>query len=427
MEKNKIIFLFLLTFAVVFPLPVFATSGACSDHGGVNCNIKDGLTGNAICNDGWESSVLYYEMDECMQSTSTSYCISPSSYGYRYTSEAQCQGLRVQQAANGTSRYAPEMAAGAIYDCEGQVAQYQAAQIAYQSCLNASRSSYNPDIFCPSNSSQIGTTCACNAGYVAHNSICISYAENCQFKYGYNSYGDRQYCYCSTGYEFNSDKTACIKSVICPSNSKKINNQCNCNEGYMMQNNTCITYNQNCQNQYGQNSYGDKDYCYCSTGYKFNADKTACIESIVCPINATKVNNVCVCNTGYVWDAQHTGCEIVKTTSNINNSINNSEAQKDLSCKDGYVLSFKKDRCIKVPDNATAVSSSTDLWLCNDGYKEVNNACFVVPLEQKNASNQESSQPPMPENKTPKSKNLIRNVWQGVSGFFVKIFNRIFK
>ncbi|MEI7765444.1 MAG: hypothetical protein WCI93_02550 [bacterium] len=59
---------------------VFATSGACSDHGGVNCYISMGLSsisGNAICNDGFESSVRYADMDECIVSTPTvSYCSS---------------------------------------------------------------------------------------------------------------------------------------------------------------------------------------------------------------------------------------------------------------------------------------------------------------------------------------------------------------
>ena len=46
---------------------VFATSGACSWHLGVNCSAgMNSSTGDAICNDGTDSSVLYVNMDECM-------------------------------------------------------------------------------------------------------------------------------------------------------------------------------------------------------------------------------------------------------------------------------------------------------------------------------------------------------------------------
>lgn len=44
----------------------FATSGACSDHGGVSCSAGASADGNAICNDGSESSVSYFLMKECV-------------------------------------------------------------------------------------------------------------------------------------------------------------------------------------------------------------------------------------------------------------------------------------------------------------------------------------------------------------------------
>lgn len=59
--KNLI---FLGTFFIV--LPVFATSGACSYHNGVNCGTGPDFDGSIICNDGWsESSVSYTSSDEC--------------------------------------------------------------------------------------------------------------------------------------------------------------------------------------------------------------------------------------------------------------------------------------------------------------------------------------------------------------------------
>jgi len=65
---------------------------------------------------------------------------------------------------------------------------------------------------CPVNSYYSNGKCSCNEGYVASGSVCITYSQNCQIKYGQNSYGDKQYCHCSAGYEFNSGKTTCLKT-----------------------------------------------------------------------------------------------------------------------------------------------------------------------------------------------------------------------
>jgi len=62
MKKIIIILLFLF-----IPTFTFATSGACSDHGGVNCDAgMNSFSGNAICNDWTNSSISYIDMKECM-------------------------------------------------------------------------------------------------------------------------------------------------------------------------------------------------------------------------------------------------------------------------------------------------------------------------------------------------------------------------
>ena len=56
----------LLIAVLLFPLSAYATSGACSGHGGVNCSAGSGANGQVICNDGWDgSSVSYASMEEC--------------------------------------------------------------------------------------------------------------------------------------------------------------------------------------------------------------------------------------------------------------------------------------------------------------------------------------------------------------------------
>ena len=61
---KKYLYIIAIISFFVFSHNVFATSGACSSHGGVNCSIV-GVNGSAICNDGFKSSVSYYTMQEC--------------------------------------------------------------------------------------------------------------------------------------------------------------------------------------------------------------------------------------------------------------------------------------------------------------------------------------------------------------------------
>lgn len=61
MKKTLLVLLFLVA------TPAFATSGACSSHGGVNCDLKT-TSGYAVCSDGFTSSVEYSNMEECQAS-----------------------------------------------------------------------------------------------------------------------------------------------------------------------------------------------------------------------------------------------------------------------------------------------------------------------------------------------------------------------
>lgn len=250
---------------------------------------------------------------------------------------------------------------------------------------------------CPANSQYSNGQCICNEGYVANGNVCITYTQNCQNKYGVNSYGDKQHCYCSTGYEFNTDKTACVRSIVCPANATKSNNTCVCNDGYIMRNNNCITYTQDCIQNFGNNVIG---------------------------VKGDNNNSLCSCIIGYTWNSQRTGCEVIKNTSNNSINIPTDNLVNSVKCKDGFVFYPKKNTCIKIPENAHAVNSPKDLWLCNNGYQEVNNTCaFIV---QKEKPKEESIKLTVPENNPQKSKNFVANIWEMTSGFFNKIFKKLF-
>ncbi|MFO0718457.1 MAG: hypothetical protein U0522_00255 [Candidatus Paceibacterota bacterium] len=55
-----------LAFILLTPTLAFATSGACSGHGGVSCASGRDSDGSVICKDGWRnSSVQYSSMIMC--------------------------------------------------------------------------------------------------------------------------------------------------------------------------------------------------------------------------------------------------------------------------------------------------------------------------------------------------------------------------
>lgn len=141
---------------------------------------------------------------------------------------------------------------------------------------------------CPANSTYVNGQCTCNDGFTTNGSICITYTQNCQLKYGPNSYGDKQYCYCSTGYEFNSDKTACVQSVVCPVNATRVGSSCICSEGFVLKNGQCITNTADCRLSFGDHVVGSKgnagnSSCNCEAGYTWNATQTGCIKIKVQP------------------------------------------------------------------------------------------------------------------------------------------------
>jgi hypothetical protein len=81
---SSLLVLVLLAPAIAFGIPysAFATSGACSHHGGVDCSAGPGAYGQVICTDGWtRSSVSYDSMVKC-QRDATAYHSMPVAHTY---------------------------------------------------------------------------------------------------------------------------------------------------------------------------------------------------------------------------------------------------------------------------------------------------------------------------------------------------------
>jgi hypothetical protein len=58
-----------------------------------------------------------------------------------------------------------------------------------------------------------------------------------------------------------------------------------------------------------------------------------------------------------------------------------STTEKSCVCNTGYTPSIEKSYCVKVPANAHAVESATDVWECDYGYEEINGSCTVIKVE----------------------------------------------
>jgi hypothetical protein len=59
--------------------------------------------------------------------------------------------------------------------------------------------------------------CTCVYGYIWNGNKCITYTEDCKNSYGENVYGSKgdngSLCYCENSYEWNSNRTQCIKQA----------------------------------------------------------------------------------------------------------------------------------------------------------------------------------------------------------------------
>ena len=217
----------------------YATSGACSYHGGVNCRVFSSTDGNAICNDGIESSVAYSDMDECKQSN-PSICTPPGTY--TYMDNSQCAALQEQQFRNG-GEYTPTQSSGALEYCQSQVIQYQAAEQAYQICLN-SRSTYTP---LP---------------------VTLSPSASCKVQFGIHSIvsATTGYCSCEQGYLFDNNKQ-CIATppVITPPITPVVPTLQSPPASFSKQ-----TLDNYCRGEHGANAIAsstDDNYCTCNQGY----------------------------------------------------------------------------------------------------------------------------------------------------------------
>ena len=51
-------------------------------------------------------------------------------------------------------------------------------------------------------------------------------------------------------------------------------------------------------------------------------------------------------------------------------------------CDEGYGMDYNKTFCAKIPANAHYIESVTDVWKCDEGYREVGESCFRINISE---------------------------------------------
>lgn len=255
-----------------------ATSGTCSYHNGFDCGAGPDYDGSAICNDGWaDSSEDFYTMSGCVPKCSYSE-LETLNQKYGVTQEIEKINAITVELTNLNNQIL-------ALDLEEQVK---------ITALKNNTAGMTQDFY-------LGSLDRINRDYDTKRAPLINLIntkntqiEICQLNI--NKYANVIDLECKDlGYkewqriqqERLSFKMAAeeeLKRLSCPTNSIYTNSICICDDGYSMNGDICITYNQACQNKYGLHSYGDKQHCYCSVSYQFNSEKTNCV-----PITTTTV------------------------------------------------------------------------------------------------------------------------------------------
>jgi len=151
----------LVLISILIPISTYATSGACSYHGGVDCTKKYTQV-YAVCNDGWvNSSVKYSDMQECRLKLNI--CIYPTQTRCDVSDIERLRDneLGSNRAINARSGLLGSSFAGADEDdinkkysdqisaCEAQNSAYESRLDQYDTCLetNAELSRKDTELF----------------------------------------------------------------------------------------------------------------------------------------------------------------------------------------------------------------------------------------------------------------------------------------
>jgi hypothetical protein len=312
---------------------VLAISGACSDHNGVNC-YRESSNGYAVCNDGFISSTLYSQTDECKIN-----CVLPiATCSQQQISQLQsaeqsalssanasalANGLMGSNVSMGQSQSVRSYYDQLILQCTNEMADYQTQMLNYNFCL--------------SNKAKMGQTST-------------TQQQSCGYRSHFDSLANQ--CVCDNGYYFDSNTNFCVTGDLwCITNYAKdstyntTDKKCECSDGYIAKDSTCITYTNYCKAYYGDNAYGAKGdnnnpNCYCVNGYEYSSDLKKCVVKIQ-PIIVSNGSNSTL-----------QGLDIVKPVVSVNYAVFSTSynVRQTASMKGKILTTAKKNVKYKILD-----------------------------------------------------------------------------
>jgi hypothetical protein len=212
--KKTILLTITLVFVgiIFFNLPANATSGACSWHDGVDCNMGRQTDGTVYCNDGWKESIVEYDyMVKCNPKRRTSlvfdYCKDVENFSYSVYRKERFDVL-IHECLQKTctdsycSGYKREWTLNNMKNCSLTVPE-KADQETIDKCKELTKQQNKP---------------------------------NCLI----NSHLNDDYCICNDGYKdiFGDDDYSCVKNN-CPSNTLNFGFLLKCTDGFINEDKHC--------------------------------------------------------------------------------------------------------------------------------------------------------------------------------------------
>lgn len=304
--------------------PTYATSGACSFHGGVDCSAGADLDNSVICNDGWrDSGVSFGSMSECNQVKHT--CTAPTAIGC----SKELDYLRLSTGITaGIIPVTAIPAAEQLRNCRTQINNFRSIVKIYNVCLEAENQvshmspaipSNDPNLMCwqsfgiHSEPSTTTGSCTCDSNYTFNNAIdtCI-----------YDLKDDPQdiQAAITAGFGSLAGQVSIDADYKCPAFSAMNipENACKCNPGFFGVLGTCVVAPVYCHAKYGPNgdwnSYSNS--CECHSGYQIDTNTHQCASIADACISkfgmqTIVVSGTCTCRQGAKIDPLTGKCESI--------------------------------------------------------------------------------------------------------------------
>jgi len=296
-------------------------------------------------------------------------------------------------------------------------------------------------------------------------------AQELKDRYGISEY---YACYICTGANGSPYvERRCLNAAQFCLEKKAILKEQECSSGSIRSNGKCITLDQWCKEQHGQQSYyktleNDKWTCSCETGYKWNTGQTACIkkQGLTCPEGTALKNDQCQdvckikygeysyytriddahyrcdCLTGYKWNPEETQCV------NIICPDNSSISGNQCFCNNGYTWNASQTECVAITVAPKSIlvpalvvkktSAKTPVPILTEKISppSTDNTVNLEKSDQQNHKVENENEPtiqgPKPENIQPNknnsftktTSNFFTYTFKSIKSFFGKIFKK---